>query len=344
MKKIATIGLLTLVLAGCASSGEPGGPPAASPDHGPDAGVLLTWKWREGDVRRYRVTEESEMNLTSDVFPVPIAFRITQTYEMTHEVEHITDDGIARVVVSFDRLAIEMTDADGERTAHWSSENPEAPLPRLARDQLQGMDLLIGRPVAFWVDDRGEALEVEDLEELVEELAEHRVGKRSDDFLDLAAIASEEVLFELAGLGVLVFPDEPVAVGEGWTDDLSFPLPLIGGMDHVETVVLESVERQEAVLRREAEVSLGGGSELAEELGFPQEGLSEISVGMETRRGEIDGTIRFDLERGLLVHEVYEMALDLTLTMSSLDEGSERDPMVMDIDSESRTVWELLDP
>lgn len=331
MKKIATIGLLTLVLAGCASSGGPGD------------GVLLTWEWREGEVRRYRVTEESELNVTADVFPVPIAFGMTQSYEMTHEVEHITDDGIARVVVTFDRLAVEMADADGERTAHWSSENPEAPLPPLARDQVQGMDLLIGRSVAFWVDDRGEALEVEDLEELVEELADHRVGGRSEDFRDLAAIISEEVLFDLAGLGVLVFPDEPVAVGEGWTDELSFPLPLLGGVGYVETIVLESVERQEAVLRREAEFSLGGGNELAEELGFPQEGPSEISVGMESRRGEIDGTVRFDLERGLLVHEVYEMALDLTLTMSSLDEGSERDPMVMDIDSESRTVWELLD-
>jgi hypothetical protein len=342
VKKIATIGLLSLVLVGCVSSGGPGGPPAASPDDGPGDGVLLTWKWVEGDARRYRVTEESETKVTADVLPAPFAFRMTQTYEMTHEIEHITHDGIARVEVTFGRLDVVLATLDGTREIKWSSDDPAEPLPGMARNLLQGLDVLAGRSVAFWVDDRGEALEVEDLEELVEELAEHWVGERPEDFQDLATLVSEEVLFDLAGLGVLVLPYERVAVGEGWTADLSLPLPLIGGVEHVETVTLESVERQEAVLRREAQVSLGGGNELAEELGIPQEALGEVSVDMETRRGEIDGTLRFDLERGLLVHEVYDMALDLTITMSSADEASGRDPMVLYVDSESRETRELL--
>ena len=340
---IASSALLALALGACASS--PGAGPAAPAAPATDGPIPLAWSWTEGDVTRYRMTSDTESTVSGNRLPEPMTSHVRQRIEMTQEVDGVSEDGVATVLVTYDRLEI-TTEAPGQEEVRWSSDDPESG-DDTGMAQLAGaVGQLVGRTFTLRVDTRGEIVAVEGVDEILGDVAESLAAEEDAAVVreTMEAFLSEDNLKATVGQALPSFPARPVAPGDSWTEQTHLALPIFGALDQRQTYTFERLEGDEAVLSLDAEIRLGPDEQAAETVGLPEQIAALMDIEAETRRGDTEGMIRFDVGRGLLVRQDLTVRMDMTMTMTPKgDLAAQMDePTVMDVSTTARTVYELI--
>lgn len=349
------------VLALCAAAllaGSPGfaqtPPPAPAPAptavvvEVPDAETLhgFAWNWVEGDVARYRMVTDTEATVAAAMFPEPMTTQVQQVVELTHEVVAVSPEGVGTVRVTYDSL--EMTgEIPGQGTIDWSSKDPEVEGSEQMASAMTGVwGLLIGKPVTLQIDRRGTVLAIAGLEEVMQQV----IAGVGHDEASAAAMRpmmeeflSEENLQQMTQQGLLVFPDEELTVGDAWTNELDLKMPIIGALRQRQTYTFERFDGPDAVLLLDGTIAVGAEGGMA---GMPAELGEMMDITFATKTGEVEGSLRFDRERGLLAHQETTLRLEMTVTLTPKGEMAKTvdEPMVMEITTSATTDYELLPP
>ena len=312
-----------------------------------DAGLYgFEWKWREGEVLRYRVSNDIDMTIAMSMLPEPMATTMQQVMHIRQEVLEVDAEGAARVRTTYESMSLD-AEVPGQGTVSWSSEDPEVDPDSPLASMTGPWAMLVDESLTMRVDRRGELTEIEGLDDMVERLLDD-LGEDPEQAEAAAAMRpmleeflSEENMGKLTQQGLLSFPAEPLTVGDAWTEELSMEVPVLGEVAQSQTYTLERFEGDVAVFHISGTLSMGTGVPVP---GLPPELAEMMDIAVETDRGDVEGTIRFDRDRGLVVRQDLTMELDLEMTMTPKGEMAETidEPMVVAIESSTSTVYELL--
>lgn len=346
LRHLSTLALLlaALSLGGCASGTAPN---AATPAAGsaPDEPVLLRWSWSEGDTARYRSVTESDATITAPLFEEATTTHSRQVAEVTQTVVDVSADRVATLRMSYDRVELTAREPSGEEV-RWSSDEP-LPEDEAMREVAGLLGSLAGKTFTVRVDERGDVLSVEGLDDLFASMGESLEDEEARAMFDgvMAGMLSEDTLMELVGQGFVELPIHPVEVGDSWTRESTYTLPVVGSLTQTRTYRVEQLGAGETLLSLDGSFGNVPDAAGAAALPLPPQIAEMMDFRMEIRRGDFDGSVWFDRTRGLASRLETTAELEMTLTMTPKGELAESmpEPLVMDLSTVARTVQELVE-
>lgn len=292
----ARTALVALLAAGALASG-----PACAPSSSASPGaVTLAWQFRPGDVHTYLMTQHSRT-------AIPMGDMMqTQTIRVRQEVLRVADDGTADVRVTYDAIRSVQDGPMGRE--EYDSEavgEPTGPMERM-------LAMMVGASYEVTMAPDGEVLRVSGVEEFLQAMMDVARGEWPADAGEMQdAIESSFDAERLAAhmqQQVHVLPSAPVSPGDEWSAELTVHMPF-GAVQAVYAYRLDDVVTRHG--RRVALIAMTGSTgEMEVDPGNPMAAMLE----MEISAGDIDGTIEFDVDRGLLLG----MSATTAMTVSAM--------------------------
>ncbi len=186
---------------------------AASPVLGAEP---LVWKWKEGDSIRYQLTQLTGMTIQAGPAG-EVSTSMRQDMLMDWQADDVADDGAAKITQRVERIVMQNKAAAGQGFTYDSdSEDPPAGMAALVAPAFEAM---VEHPIQLLMRPSGEIAEVELSDELSKAL----------DNLPGGAV-SGPMIKQMSEQSTLRFPDEPLAIGDKWTNTAEVESPAIGGM------------------------------------------------------------------------------------------------------------------
>jgi hypothetical protein len=314
-----------------------------------DAGVKLEYKWKAGQVFRYRVTAGGTINTKMEGLPAPagappppgsIPMELQMTIEMSQRVKEVAPDGSATLTQQLETM--NMTNKvmgqqmlskfeNGKFTMTMNGQPMQMP-PGARGDSMN----LAGKPVDIKLTRRGQVLAVEGAGR--EALARMFQGTNLGQVFGAGT----------PGAGMTILPEAPVKVGQNWNDKqmVTLPIPIPGPPGAAPTALqinytvqntltgLEGAGAERvAVIATKADVTMP-----ETKLNVPADpqkpGAATLPMGFRDFSQKVEGTVRFDPEAGFVRSGDYNvnlgMKMDLPFPPPGGAAGGAKPQMAMD--------------
>jgi len=290
--------------------------------------VLLRYKFNEGAVHTYRVDGHGEGQLivrdpTGQGGDQATSMVITMQMSYTMSVEAVDEQGNATVEMMMGPIYVS-TDTSGQlmqttidfATGEMTVNGQPQELP-------EAMLGLLANGIRMKMSPRGEVVEVEHLQQMTTLLK--MSGLSQFDLRDLMKQAGPQL------------PEDPVEEGDTWTQTVAFKPPGQEADEDETPVMMESTYtmagfdeyegRRIAVLNVETDFDLPAQEPTAVDLA----GMGGLTITMLRLSQQLQGTMGFDYERGLLVGSTFNTVLNTHTKMegTNIVDGTEV-PFVVD--------------
>lgn len=259
-RAIVLVGLTLLALSDCS---------AATSDK-----ISLKFRLKEGAA--YTQKTSSTQEIVHYLSGMRHQTTTTMDFAVRLNVEKVKADGTMQATLTYTSAALKQEGPTG--TLEYDSSDPPEHLPPGVR----AIALLVGRPLGVTMAPDGEILALRGLDEVYDRIIEDSELPEAmkDQFLeDMKKLMGEDALAQMMKLAP--FPEEPVAVGDKWTDESTaetgFPFS-------VETTwTLKSRENGTAIIYGESTVE-------------PDDEAELVKLGPTTMRFDFSGTQQTTIE------------------------------------------------
>jgi hypothetical protein len=314
-----------------------------------DAGVKLEYKWKPGQVFRYRLTAGGTINTKMEGLPAPpgggvppggFPMELQMTMDLVQRVKEVAPDGSATLTQQLETM--NMTNKvmgqqmlskfeNGKFTMMMNGQPMQMP-PGARGDSMN----MAGKPVDLKITRRGQVLAVEGAGR--EALARMFQGTNLGQVFGAGT----------PGAGMTILPEAPVKVGQSWDDKqlVNLPVPLPGPPGAAPTMLQINYAVQNTLARLEGE----GADRVAvistkADVTMPETKLSvpadpqkpeapALALAFRDFNQKVDATIRFDPEAGLVRSGDYNvnlgMKMDLPFAPPGGAAGGAKPQMAMD--------------
>ena len=258
----------------------------------PQEKVKLEWKWKKGETLRYEMTQSSTTPTGAG------EMKQEQLFGMTMAVEEVGGDGAGSLKVTYDRVKILMS---GMMETDYDSDRDKEP-PTEGTGKL--MSGFLGESVTMKMSTRGEVLEVKGFDALIEKVAKSAPEGQGDMMQQMMKQAySDENMASMMQQGYTVLPKDPVAVGDSWESQGTFPMPMMGKMKVTTKCTLKEIRDG----GKEAVIAQANKIEVDPEAENPMQGVLEVKDAAGTYE------VIWSLERGAMT----SMKGDMKMVMSA---------------------------
>lgn len=256
----------------------------------------LVWKFQAGDVHHYRMTQNTDMNMTIGTSDREVKTGMTQVIDMTWKIEAVDDQGIATLVQSVTRVQMDMQ-APGQQKMHYDTDSDEAPAG-FAAMLAPLFKAMTAEPFKMTITPRGEI----QVFEMPESLA--KAMKSLPGGVAMGEMFSDKVFKSMIQQSSLILPEpNDLKPDYEWTTQAEMKIPQIGTMEIATTYVYlgsrEVKEKPYEVFSMTMKIGFG-------------EGLG--GVKMDVVSHESKGEILFSREAGRI--ESSNMQQDMIMNIS----------------------------
>lgn len=296
--------------------------------------VKLAWKFKEGDVLRYRIAQDMHQAISG---PADIEIDSSVAQVIRETVKSVSADGVASLDCTWEAVKVHMNlpmggDVDYDSSRGDTAGNIPAPL--------KGFASLPGSKFELEMKSNGDVTAVRGVSETMKKLLENgdAATKSTRDMMQRAF--TDEAMKRY--LGTTVLPEKPVAVGGTWVRDAVFEMPPLGKLKaHFDFNLLGMEDARQthcAKLGTKFELKLEGKPDLS---AMPGAANFDIDMSMDGAQGE--GTIFFSPEKGRMIESSLVTDMDMSMTMKPKGEDkSEEGKMEMGIKISMKTNLALL--
>ncbi len=306
--------------------------------------VALVWKWRKGEVVRYRNTTNQTLDQT--VMGTAMQVKQKQVQVTKQEVTDVAADGTATVVCTFEAIKIDVENPLQGGGISYDSTNPED-AARAKDPQLAPVAGLVGETFTFKVDSRGKVSEVKGFDKILDKMLEsYPEAQREVARSMLGKSLGDESMRSQLEAAYHALPDGEVEVGASWKQDSSVTIPMAGTIVSHNTYTLQGFEAVggKDCARIGTEGALEQTAKAEPDPSNPFASLMEIAF----KSGKIAGDIFFDPEGGRAIRQTSHQVMEMQTTVKKAGGGGAGGggpaQMSMDQKLEQTTELELLAP
>lgn len=177
--------------------------------------TLLRWKFTAG--QKFRVESTQQTEVVTSINNKPQRASLEMSMQLEWVVDEVSDEGVATMTQSFERLALK-TIAPGAEPVVYDSASDVKPIGA-AREIAAGIAPLVGAKFTVKLDTRGEVLVVK-----LSEDAEKALTALPDES-QVKALLSPEGLTNLFRLGGGTLPEKAVSPGDTWPSESTQETP-----------------------------------------------------------------------------------------------------------------------
>jgi hypothetical protein len=296
--------------------------------------VKLSWKFKEGEVLRYRITQDMHQAISG---PADIEIESSVAQVIGEKVKSISADGLASLECTWEAVKVHMNLPMGGDVDFDSSRGDTA---GTAPGALKAFAGLPGSKFEIDMKANGEVTEVRGVSDTMKKILEggDAASKGMRDMMQRAF--TDEAMKRY--LGTTVLPEKPVAVGDTWKRDTVFDMPPLGKLKahfDFDLAGMESARQTPcAKLGTKFTMKLEGKPDLSS-----MPGAENFDIDMSIDQAEGEGTIHFSPEKGRVVESALVTDMDMSMTMKPKGEDKgEEGKMEMGIKLTMKTNLALL--
>jgi len=287
--------------------------------------VPLRYKWKEGQVLRYRITNETVSESESSGPQAPSKFSRTDVTVTRMTVQSVAADGTATIAGVLESNKSEAGAASGND--HRGSADPAASKSQESMTAVR--EAMLNEQVILIVRSDGSIKQLKGLEHIKD------VMRRTISELPLEMrstfeeMLSEDALKEWMGTYTITFPSQEVKFGESWTQLSRMLLPTVGTISKDKTMTFKGLVERAGV--RVAKVDFGE-TISHESAANDQSGVLPDDANVSLLDGSGSGEIWFDSERGQLLKQVNRSAMSMKITWGKDEKITQRTESVQTVE------------
>jgi hypothetical protein len=290
--------------------------------------VRLAWKFKEGDVLRYRVMQDQTISGTGGE---------TSTHTgqvLAEKVRSVTPDGTAKLDVTWEALRFRLDspmggnlDFDSTRDSADSAAGPT-----------KGLAKLVGSTFQVEMKPSGEIVSLTGIDDLMK-----KVGSSSDagPMGGMLSKAFSDGNMKRA-MQTVVLPEKSIADGESWKRQSTFDVPSLGKL---QTDFDFKLQGTEAVAGSKAArigvvytMSIAGGK--PDMSGTPMADRFDVDFTIKDAKG--DGVIHFSPDLGRIVDTQLASDMDADMTLTPKGDKAGAGPMKLAVQTHTKNATTLL--
>ena len=324
MRAVTTFAALPFVLSILAA-------PVATED------VRLTWKFREGDVMRYRMVQEMEQAVTG---PGEFETKSNVSQVLKQTVKSVSADGIAAIECTWEALRFHMNvpmggDVDFDSTHGDTESNVSGPL--------KGLIKLVGSTFRMEMKPNGEIVSIHGIAEVMEAVFSGDDPETQPMRTMMSQMFTDESMKRMMEASVL--PEQALAIGDTWTRDIEVPMGPIGKVKVHSDYALDSVGTTRGVRCAKVAVkqtmSLADGKPDFSAMPFAEQ--FDIFMTIDDSKGE--GALYYAIERGGLAEFDLDSHTEMSMKMAPKGDAESNMPdLKMNIEMDMKISMVLLGP
>jgi hypothetical protein len=269
--------------------------------------VELRWKWQKDQELVYKSSQQTKMEFGGQ----PMEQQMSYTYSMT--VTDVAESGEATIRVKYLAVATKGAGPQGEYD-YDSEKDKEAPSEGPAAMQAK----MVGQSFTMKMTPVGRVTDVQGYDKVLEAMmkgGEDNPGVRAQ----LKQMFSNDTFKGMMQQMAPPLPEEKVGPGDGWANEFTVKMPMIGGMMFSLKSKLADLKENNAHIDQDIKVELKGGDK-----DNPLAGLVEI------REGKGKASSVYSLEKGCFLSQKSTMEMKMTIKNNE-----------MPIEMPMKTVMEL---
>ncbi|WP_165069597.1 DUF6263 family protein [Paludisphaera rhizosphaerae] len=244
------------------------------------ADAPLRWKFTKGETIRYTLVQKTDTRMKAG--DKEAGQTIQQASDVRWTVDDVSPEGVAQMTQANERIKIKMEVA-GQPPFEFDSAEPDKAQEGPIAAQLSSMfKAVAGLQYTFKMDPRGRIDSVSIPQKSLDSLKQSFTGP-------MATLFSEESVKKMITQSILIFPEEAIADGKGWSEESKLPLAQFA------TVV---TDKTYTVVGPEANAP--GRVKIALDAKMKLEDLQNPQLQVEIKEQKSDGSYAFDKEKGRL--------------------------------------------
>lgn len=309
--------ILTTLAASCLACSAFASAFVSSPARVAREDVKLAWKFKEGDVLRYRIVQDTRQTISG-----PGEFEVGSSVSQVirQKVKSVSGDGVATLDCTWEAVKMHVGmpmggDMDFDSTQPGAAEKAPA--------ALKGFAGLPGTAFQLEMKPTGEIASIHGITEAMQKVfsVDDPTMRMMKDMMERSF--NDESMKR--SLETTVLPEKPVAVGGKWSRDTEFDMQKIGKLKAHFDFTYDGKEDQSgspcAKVSTKYTLSMGAGK--PDMSSMPGAENFDIDLSMDDAQGE--GTIYFSCDKGRLIRSTTATDMDMNMAMKpkGQDKGEE---------------------
>jgi Family of unknown function (DUF6263) len=287
-------------------------PPLAGED------VQLAWKFKAGDVLRYRIVQDTRQTISSGQGEFEVGSNVSQV--IGEKVKSVSADGVASIDCTWEAVKLHIGlpmggDMDFDSTQAGSAQS--------APPLLKGFASLPGSTFQIEMKPNGEIASLHGIGDAMKKVltSDDAVMKGMKDMMERAF--NDDSMKR--ALEAAVLPDKPVAPGGTWARDTEFDMQRFAKMKAHFDLTYAGTENQSgspcAKVNVKHKITMGAGK--PDTSSMPGGENFDIDLSMDDASG--DGSFYFSADKGRLILSTMttDMDMNMTLKPKGQDKGDE---------------------
>ncbi|MCH7792922.1 MAG: hypothetical protein IID31_11675 [Planctomycetes bacterium] len=270
---------------------------------------VLRWRWVEGQVLRYRTTQELSWAVSGHE---ESANEWTISYKIRREVTAVDDKGVATVEQTYESARIQASDPHEKVTYDSTKPSDE---PKKDHRLVKPFAAFVGKTITFTVGPEGKVHSVQGASKILDDALE-AAGESNPLVAALTALfrdsLSDESVRRQLEQQLRVVPARAVRRGESWTVSGEQHMPLVGTLVTRIEYTLDKFKRTRgvllAIIQAEGEITQ---IRAEADLSFVNPGKSEW---------EVTGKIEFDVREGRIQRSSFDMTMSYQIGLAGFGE------------------------
>jgi hypothetical protein len=265
--------------------------------------TMLAWKWTEGAVQRYRVTQELIQTVTG---PQEQENSWTVSYLVKQEVRSVNaQTGVATVAQTYESGKIVATEKGGERVEYDSTKPADA--DKANHRLVKPYAAFIGETITFDVDREGKVLKLEGAQRI---LAKAMSGLSESNPLLAPLLESYKTTLSDEGMRaelerqLRVVPARSVKSRDSWKVSAVQPMPAVGNVEHQTTYTFDRLRKIGDTTF--AEIAAAGTLTQVKGGAAGGDPLSQM-LDIKLVSSSVKGDVRFVPEEGMIASSSYDI-------------------------------------
>jgi hypothetical protein len=292
--------------------------------------VALKYLWKKGETLRYRLTQESNVNMSGvpGMGEMTVTTLIGQVLKMT--TEDVAADGTATVKTTFEAVKVSMGTPMGNFA--YDSASPAAPSDPMIGEIAKAMGALVGESVIIVTTPNGGVTKVSGMTQIGEKITKAMPQAGAAGMGGLDSLMSDEAMTSQFKQGFSILPSGPVKTGTSWKSEITIANPL-APMTAATSYTLKAVETAAG-----AQVARIAVATVLKPAGPPKPNPA-LPMNVQVGDGSGEGEMLFDVRLGRLQKSVLRSSQPMTMSM----QGPDGSAMSMQMLTKSTVTMELIE-
>jgi hypothetical protein len=276
------------------------------------ADAVLRWKFTPGETLHYVIQQKIVQKVKMGV--TPITMTMTQRMDMSWEVEKVDAKGVASAKHTMTRIQMKMESSQGVMLDYDSASGTE---PEGIQGKMLGpvFQAMVNKPISMKMSPRGEISDIQVPQAMIDGFSKlPGMDKIGSTFF-------ESFAKQPFGLGMM--PEEAVAPGDTWKEEMEVAMPMMGSMKAQQTYEYLGSEARSGKELEKLRVGL--------QLDFAA-GEEKPAISMKVTEQDTSGTAWFDNVAGRLAETETKSKMKMEITVAD---------MTMESDMEMDAVLKL---